>query len=179
MIVKNFHLSRFWCIVVSSCIFCVGQICGASISNPHLLAFVAGINGCKANLSQVSLTNEVPLLMQKIVGYGFLFGVFPCIVAEVFGMHKMSQNWGWITLAPSISGNIFNLLYGIAVLFHPGPLCSPFSRGSSNLSLILQAAYTTLIPSFSRTARDAATRLFAATVRRTWSRWERAWQAFG
>lgn len=46
------------------------------------------------------------------MGYGFLFGVFPSIIAEVFGVSKMSQNWGWITLSPALSSNFFNLLYG-------------------------------------------------------------------
>ena len=47
-----------------------------------------------------------------LVAYGFLFGVYPSLVADTFGVHGLSQNWGWMTLAPVISGNIFNLLYG-------------------------------------------------------------------
>ena len=46
------------------------------------------------------------------VAYGFLFGVFPSLVAEHFGIHGLSQNWGAMTVAPVISGNVFNLLYG-------------------------------------------------------------------
>lgn len=46
------------------------------------------------------------------MAYGFLFGVYPSLVAETFGVHGLSQNWGCMTLAPVISGNIFNLLYG-------------------------------------------------------------------
>lgn len=46
------------------------------------------------------------------VAYGFLFGVYPSLVAETFGVHGLSQNWGCMTLAPVIVGNIFNLLYG-------------------------------------------------------------------
>jgi hypothetical protein len=33
-------------------------------------------------------------------------------VAETFGIHGLSQNWGFMTLAPAISGNVFNLIYG-------------------------------------------------------------------
>ncbi len=47
------------------------------------------------------------------LGYGFLFGVFPSITAEAFGIHGLSQNWGFMTLSPVISGNIFNLFYGV------------------------------------------------------------------
>ena len=115
MIVKNLHLSRFWCLVISSCIFCVGQICGASIWNPHFLPFVAGLNGCKANLyPPCRFTKPWDFANMHVVAYGALFGVFPSIVAEVFGINKMSQNWGWMTLSPAISGNIFNILYGTA-----------------------------------------------------------------
>ena len=47
-----------------------------------------------------------------LVGYGFLFGVYPSLVAETFGVHGLSQNWGTMCLAPILFGNIFNLLYG-------------------------------------------------------------------
>jgi hypothetical protein len=46
------------------------------------------------------------------LGYGFLFGVFPSIVAESFGIHGLSQNWGFMTLSPVVSSNIFNIFYG-------------------------------------------------------------------
>ncbi|KAE8319318.1 major facilitator superfamily domain-containing protein [Aspergillus transmontanensis] len=46
------------------------------------------------------------------VAYGFLFGVFPSLVAHTFGIGGLSQNWGVMTLAPVLSGNVFNLLYG-------------------------------------------------------------------
>jgi MFS family permease len=85
------HASRVWCLVVASLIFSVAQICALNIENPHLLGFVSGLSG---------------------LGYGFLFGVFPSIVAEAFGIHGLSQNWGFMTLSPVISGNVFNLFYG-------------------------------------------------------------------
>lgn len=47
------------------------------------------------------------------MAYGFLFGVFPSLVAECFGVNGLSQNWGCMTLAPIVFGNIFNLLYGM------------------------------------------------------------------
>jgi hypothetical protein len=34
-------------------------------------------------------------------------------VAEAFGIHGLSTNWGYMTLSPVLSGNIFNLFYGI------------------------------------------------------------------
>lgn len=47
VIVKKLHASRFWCLFVSSGIFCIGQLCGTQIGNPHLLGFVSAITGCK------------------------------------------------------------------------------------------------------------------------------------
>ncbi|CRK33452.1 hypothetical protein BN1708_001130 [Verticillium longisporum] len=91
IIVKVLHGSRVWCLVISSLIFSMAQICALSIENPHLLGFVSGLSG---------------------LAYGILFGVFPSIVAETFGIHGLSQNWGLMTLSPVISGNVFNLFYG-------------------------------------------------------------------
>ena len=91
LIVKKLSMSRFWCLFLSSSTFLLAQICGLSIDNPHLLGFLSGFTG---------------------LGYGFLFGVFPALVAESFGVGGLSQNWGCMTLAPTVFGNIFNLVYG-------------------------------------------------------------------
>jgi hypothetical protein len=46
------------------------------------------------------------------IGYGMLFGVFPTIVSEAFGVHGLSTNWGAMTAAAGLYGNILNLFYG-------------------------------------------------------------------
>lgn len=91
-LVKVLHASRLWCLVVASLIFSAAQLFALSITNPHYLVMVSGLTG---------------------LAYGFLFGVFPTLVAEAFGINGLSQNWGTMTLAPVVSGNIFNLFYGI------------------------------------------------------------------
>lgn len=91
-LVKVVGASRGWCLVVASLVFFVAQICALNVVNPHFLGLVSGLSG---------------------LGYGFLFGVFPSIVAETFGIHGLSQNWGFMTLSPVISGNIFNMFYGV------------------------------------------------------------------
>ncbi|KAI1294472.1 major facilitator superfamily domain-containing protein [Xylaria venustula] len=96
-LIKVLHASRVWCLVIASVIFSLAQICALNIVNPHLLGFVSGFSG---------------------LGYGFLFGVFPSIVAESFGIHGLSQNWGFMTLAPVVSGNVFNLFYGFVLDAH-------------------------------------------------------------
>ncbi|KAI6781775.1 putative membrane protein-like protein [Emericellopsis cladophorae] len=90
-LVKRLHASRVWCLVLATVIFFCAQVCALNIENPHLLGFVSSLSG---------------------LGYGFLFGVFPSIVAETFGIRGLSQNWGFITLAPVVSSNVFNIFYG-------------------------------------------------------------------
>jgi MFS family permease len=84
-------MSRTWCLLISAVVFTLTQLCGSSISNPNTLVVVSGFTG---------------------VAYGFLFGVFPSLTAQTFGIGGLSQNWGVMTLAPVFSGNVFNLLYG-------------------------------------------------------------------
>jgi MFS family permease len=91
-LVKVLKASRLWCLTIASLVFLVAQLFAISIQNPHYLGLVSGFTG---------------------LGYGFLFGCFPSLVAEAFGIHGLSQNWGAMTVSPVISGNIFNLFYGM------------------------------------------------------------------
>ncbi|KAI1170480.1 MFS general substrate transporter [Nemania sp. FL0916] len=96
-LVKVLHASRIWCLVIASVIFSLAQICALNVVNPHLLGFVSGFSG---------------------LGYGFLFGVFPSVIAESFGIRGLSQNWGFMTLSPVLSSNVFNLFYGLVLDAH-------------------------------------------------------------
>jgi MFS family permease len=84
--------SRLWCLTFASLVFLAAQLFALSVENPHYLGLVSGLTG---------------------LAYGFLFGCFPSLVAEAFGIHGLSTNWGCMTLSPVISGNIFNLFYGM------------------------------------------------------------------
>ncbi|KAF4636403.1 hypothetical protein G7Y89_g1682 [Cudoniella acicularis] len=90
-LVKVLHASRLWCLTVASLVFLVAQVAALTITTPVNLVFVSSLTG---------------------LGYGFLFGCFPSLVAEAFGVHGLSTNWGFMTLSPVISGNVFNLFYG-------------------------------------------------------------------
>ncbi|KAH8804792.1 major facilitator superfamily domain-containing protein [Xylogone sp. PMI_703] len=92
LLVKVLHANRLWCLVIASIIFFVAQVFALNIQNPHYLGLVSGLSG---------------------LGYGLLFGCYPSIVAEAFGIHGLSTNWGFMTLAPVVSGNVFNLFYGV------------------------------------------------------------------
>jgi MFS family permease len=91
ILVKRMHKSRFWCLVGSSSVFTLAQFAGFSISNPNWLWILSSVSG---------------------LGYGFLFGVYPALIADAFGVSGLSANWGFMTIAPVIFGDIFNLLYG-------------------------------------------------------------------
>ncbi|KAK5087072.1 hypothetical protein LTR05_004243 [Lithohypha guttulata] len=91
VLIKRFSMSRFWCLLAASIVFILAQISALTITKPSLLVLVSGLSG---------------------FAYGMLFGVYPSLVAHTFGVHGLSQNWGTMTLAPVISGNIFNLIYG-------------------------------------------------------------------
>jgi hypothetical protein len=96
-LVKRLHANRGWCLVIASLIFSAAQFCAIKIEDPFKLQYVSGLTG---------------------LAYGFLFGVYPSLVAETFGIHGLSQNWGFMTLAPVVSGNIFNIFYGIVYDSH-------------------------------------------------------------
>ncbi|KAF9104716.1 hypothetical protein BGX29_001398 [Mortierella sp. GBA35] len=46
------------------------------------------------------------------LGYGSVFGVAPTIVSEWFGVGNFGTNWGWISIAPAVGGQVFNLVFG-------------------------------------------------------------------
>lgn len=83
--------SRFWTLVASASIFTVAQAVAMMLENPNYLFWLSGLTG---------------------FAYGCLFGVFPALVADAFGPSGMGINWGAMTLAPVVSGNVFNLMYG-------------------------------------------------------------------
>jgi MFS family permease len=91
-LVKVLHASRLWCLTLASLVFLIAQLSALTITTPYNLVFVSSLTG---------------------LGYGFLFGCFPAIVAEAFGVNGLSTNWGFMTLSPVISGNIFNIFYGM------------------------------------------------------------------
>ncbi|KAM0500346.1 hypothetical protein ACHAP8_004877 [Fusarium lateritium] len=90
-LVNRLHASRLWCLVAACIIFIFAQVCALNVENPHWLGLVSGPSG---------------------LAYGFLFGVSPSLVAETFGVGGLSQNWGFITMAPVFSSNVFNIFYG-------------------------------------------------------------------
>lgn len=90
-LIKRLQASRFWCLTVSAALFILAQLLAIKIHNPHGLPVVTILTG---------------------LAYGALFGVYPALVADTFGVNGLSLNWGFIIFAPVISGYIFNRYYG-------------------------------------------------------------------
>ncbi|PNS20993.1 hypothetical protein CAC42_3330 [Sphaceloma murrayae] len=116
ILVKSYHSSRFWSLVASSCIFTIAQIFALNIENPNWLFLLSGFTG---------------------LGYGALFGVYPALVTDAFGAAKLGMCWGAITMAPVISGNIFNLIYGATLDAH-----SDHPEGSERVCLHGKSCYS-------------------------------------
>ena len=91
VIVKRLGQSRFWCAAISGTVFMIAQIGAIRIEDPHHLWAVSGLCG---------------------LAYGILFGALPALVVDTFGSDGFAVNWGFMTLAPVVSGNVFNLFYG-------------------------------------------------------------------
>ncbi|KAF7354639.1 NmrA domain-containing protein [Mycena sanguinolenta] len=44
--------------------------------------------------------------------YGTIFGLFPTVCIEFFGLSHFSENWGFLSLAPLAGGNLFSIAFG-------------------------------------------------------------------
>lgn len=126
VIVKRLHHSRFWCAAISASIFALGQIAAIQVENPNLLWTVSGLSG---------------------LAYGVLFGVFPALVVDAFGPDGFAVNWGFMTLAPVVSGNVYNLFYG--VVYDSNSVVEPDGQRGCELGLkcYRTAYYVTLASS--------------------------------
>jgi MFS family permease len=61
------------------------------------------------------IENAIHLWMVSITigfSYGVVFGVYPSIVSESFGLKHFSQNWGWVAASPVFSSYVLNVIFG-------------------------------------------------------------------
>ncbi|USP75515.1 hypothetical protein yc1106_02789 [Curvularia clavata] len=125
-IVKRLNHSRFWCAAIAATIFAFAQMAATQVENPHFLWAVSGLCG---------------------LGYGVLFGVFPALVVDAFGPDGFAVNWGFMTLAPVVTGNIFNLFYG--AVYDSNSVVEPDGQRGCELGLACYrtAYYVTLTSS--------------------------------
>jgi len=46
------------------------------------------------------------------LSYGTIFGIFPTVCIEFFGLLHFSENWGYLSLSPLVGGNLFSIAFG-------------------------------------------------------------------
>ncbi|KAK7053757.1 NmrA domain-containing protein [Favolaschia claudopus] len=46
------------------------------------------------------------------LSYGTIFGLFPTVCIEFFGLLHFSENWGYLSLSPLVGGNLFSIAFG-------------------------------------------------------------------
>jgi len=88
---NRLHLPRAYCLCIVSSLFIISQ------------AFAIGISSVQSLWMASSLLG---------LAYGSLFGICPTIVIEWFGLAHLSENWGYVSFAPLIGGNLFSLMFG-------------------------------------------------------------------
>ncbi|KAG8992142.1 hypothetical protein FRB94_011943 [Tulasnella sp. JGI-2019a] len=69
------------------------------------------------------------------LAYGGMFGLLPVVTYEWFGLKHFSENWGFISVAPIIAGNIFSLAFGKNLDAHASAPTATRGVGSITRSL--------------------------------------------
>lgn len=125
-IVKRLGHSRFWCVVIAAFVFAIDQLAASRIENPNYLWVVSGLCG---------------------LAYGLTFGVLPAVVVDTFGPDGFSVNWGFLTWAPVVSGNVYNLFYG--AVYDSNSIVEPDGNRNceEGLQCYQRAYYVTLLSS--------------------------------
>ncbi|RSH79161.1 uncharacterized protein EHS24_001199 [Apiotrichum porosum] len=103
---------------------CLGRILGGVMSDTLKLRFgikriwflpLVALMFLGSEIAVLNTTEVAHLwLVSASLGlaYGTLFNVMPMLVLEWFGMTYFSSNWGFVSTAPIIGGNVFNLIFG-------------------------------------------------------------------
>ncbi|ANB12136.1 hypothetical protein AWJ20_374 [Sugiyamaella lignohabitans] len=90
-LVHKLNVQRLWVLVVALTIGLFGHILAIYLTNPMLMWIVSLSIG---------------------LSYGLVFGVYPSIVSESFGLKHFSQNWGYVASSPVFSSYFLNLMFG-------------------------------------------------------------------
>ncbi|KAF9030349.1 MFS general substrate transporter [Hymenopellis radicata] len=59
------------------------------------------------------------------LSYGSIFGIYPTMCIEYFGLAHFSENWGFISLAPMVGGNVFSVAFGRNLDAHSDSASAP------------------------------------------------------
>jgi len=100
---------RSYCLCVVAILFILSQLIATKVDEVENLWFASATLG---------------------LAYGGIFGLFPTIIIEWFGLGHFSENWGYVAVAPMIGGNLFSLAFGDNIDKHasqPASSDSPIS----------------------------------------------------
>lgn len=88
---SKFNLPRAYSLCIVSSLFIISQAFAIGISNVGTLWMATAFLG---------------------FAYGSLFGALPAITIDWFGLAHLSENSGYLSLAPLIGGNVFSIIFG-------------------------------------------------------------------
>ena len=90
---KTYHIQRLWIVLVTLCLEGLNQfLILSNTNNVHFITVTSAITG---------------------ISYGLIFGVYPAIVADVFGTKSFSTTWGLVCTGPLITLYFLNKYFGI------------------------------------------------------------------
>ncbi|KAI6160923.1 major facilitator superfamily domain-containing protein [Pisolithus thermaeus] len=88
---SKYNLPRAYSLCIVSSLFIISQAFAIGISNVGTLWMATAFLG---------------------FAYGSLFGALPAITIDWFGLAHLSENLGYLSLAPLIGGNVFSIIFG-------------------------------------------------------------------
>lgn len=88
---RNYGLQRLWVMYLSLILMSAGHVASMIVTNESHLWVVSTLIG---------------------LGYGVIFGIYPTIVSESFGMTKFSQNWGLTAISQVVGSYLFSIMFG-------------------------------------------------------------------
>ncbi|KAI8984864.1 MFS general substrate transporter [Trametes punicea] len=129
-------LPRSFCIVLVAAMFIISQVMCYSIDSVSNLWKASALLG---------------------VAYGGLFGLFPTLVIEWFGLPHFSENWGFVSLSPMLGGNIFSIAFGRNIDSHgTDDDASPAGDGSTVSFTVAALSSAASFTSFSKPSSVAS-----------------------
>ncbi|KAI0666143.1 major facilitator superfamily domain-containing protein [Trametes maxima] len=112
----KFRLPRSTCVILVATMFIISQLMTFSIEDISNLWKASALLG---------------------LAYGGLFGLFPTLVIEWFGLPHFSENWGFVSLSPMLGGNVFSIAFGRNLDAHgTDDDASPAGNGTSLASVL-------------------------------------------
>lgn len=125
----RWSIPRSYSLVLVSIICCFSQALVLGIDEIQDLSFASSVLG---------------------LGYGAVFSLLPNVCMEWFGLTHFSENWGYLSMSPAISGNVFSLIFGINLDRNddgnsPAP-STPKSVRSGAIQLLRRSAGSTTAP---------------------------------